>query len=216
LALSLVSLTPETLSRDLGEPVEEVMVIIGKHEVMGFDSKSIAELLGVTQEEVDQVRELQLYKNMLLLMKVEQSKGRIDTDNYWDAIEQVGLERLFERVKIERDGDFLLKVAAVANKAQRRTRGEQVLDPAAAGTRIPLTLSRRIVKKLHSDGTSEEGIEETMRINDGRMVHPTFGDVDALLSVSQKPFLPKDIAVKTVVHDPTVEELMDGFESDSW
>lgn len=209
-------MTAETLSRDLQEEVEDVMVVIGKHEVQGFDSRTIADLLGVTQEEIEQVQALQLYKNMLLLMKVEASKGRVATDLTWDGIEEVALTRLFERVQLERDSEFLLKVAAVANKAQRRTRPDQVLDPAAAGSRIPLTLTRRVVERVGSDGSTERGVEETMRINDGRMVHPTFGDVDKLLSVSPKQYLPKDVAVKTVSHDPTVSELMDEATKDSW
>lgn len=214
--MSLFSLTPESLSRDLGETVEEVMVIIGKHEVQGFDSKTISELLGVSAEDIDSVRQEDLYQKVLLLMKVEASKGRIQTDNMWDAIEEVGLERLFDRVKVERDGDFLLKVVAVANKAQRRTNQSRVLDPSQAGVRIPLTLTRRTVERFNSDGSREVGQEETMRINDGRMTQPTFGDVDALLSVSQKPFLDKAIEIKTVQHDPSVEDLLGDVESDSW
>lgn len=199
--MSLISMTAETLSRDLGEPVEEVMVIIGKHEVQGFDSKAISELLGVTQEEIESVRELQLYKNMLLLMKVEHSSSRLKSDNTIDAIEEVALERLFERVKLERDGDFLLKVAAVMNKMTRRTKPDNVLDPSQMGTRIPLTLTRRVVDRLHGDGSQSRETSEEMRINDGRMVHPSFGDVDALLSVSPQPFLPKAIEAK-LVHEP--------------
>ena len=203
-------MTAETLSRDLGETVEEVMVVIGKHEVMGFDTKSISESLGVAQEEIEAVRELQLYKNMLLLMKVEHSNSRIKSDSTIDAIEEVALERLFERVKLERDGDFLLKVAAVMNKMTRRTKPDNVLDPSQMGTRIPLTLTRRVVDRVSSDGSRETGTEEELRIGDGRMVHPTFGDVDALLSVSQKPFLPKDIQAKVVSQpDPDIEAMLD-------
>lgn len=214
--MSLITMTAETLSRDLGEPVEEVMVIIGKHEVQGFDSRTIAELLGVTQEEIDEVRGLQLYKNMLLLMKVEDSTSRLKSDNTIDAIEEVALERLFDRVKVERDAEFLLKVAAVMNKMTRRTKPNQVLDPAAAGTRIPLTLTRRVVERVGSDGGAERETTEQMRINDGRMVHPSFGDVDALLSVSPKPFLPKDIEVRTTQIDPTADDLLEDYEADSW
>lgn len=214
--MSLLSMTADSLSRDLGEPVEEVMVIIGKHEVQGFDSKTISELLGLTLTDIESVQATQLYQNILLLMKVEYSKGRVGVDLSWDGIEEVALERLFERVKVERDGDFLLKVAAVANKAQRRANPNKVLDPANAGTRIPLTLTRRTVERFGADGSREVGREETMRINDGRMTQPTFGDVDALLSVSQKPFMPKDIEVKVTHVDPTADDLLQDFQSDSW
>ena len=214
--MSLFTLTADSLTQTLGEVVEDVMVIIGKHEVQGFDSKTISELLGVSQEDVEAVQSQELYKNVLLLMKVENSKGRIQTDNMWDAIEEVGLERLFERVKLERDGDFLLKVVAVANKAQRRTSQSKVLDPSQAGVRIPLTLTRRTVERFASDGTGERATEETMRINDGRMTQPSFADVDTLLSVSQKPFLDKAIEIKTVHADPSADDLMQDIESENW
>ncbi len=215
--MTLLSMTAESLTIDLGETVEDVMVIIGKHEVQGFDSKGISELLGITADEVDEVRETQLYKNMLLLMKVEHSKSRTQVDLSWDGIEEVALNRLFERVKVERDGDFLLKVAAVANKATRRIDTNKVLDPSQAGARVPLTLTRRTVERFSGDGSREVSVEDTMRINDGRMVNPSFGDVDALLSVSQKPFTDKSIEAKLVMHDPNPEEMLKEIQdSESW
>ncbi len=209
-------MTPESLSRDLGEEIEEVMVIIGKHEVQGFDSKTISELLGVEQIEIEEVQAQQLYKNMLLLMKVEYSNSRLKSDNMIDAIEEVALERLFDRVKLERDGEFLLKVAAVMNRATRRAKPNNVLDPGSVGTRIPLTLTKRIVTRVHSNGGHETTEEQEMRIGDGRMANPTFSDIDQLLSVSPKPFMPKDVAVKIQAHEPDVQDMINEVKADSW
>src|SRR3546814_2301616 len=67
------------------------------------------------------------------------------------------LEGLSKRVGLEKDTDTLLRIAAVANKAQRRMtqKEEHVLDPASAVARVPLKLTKRFTEKLNHDGSVE-------------------------------------------------------------
>src|SRR3546814_10845513 len=79
-------------------------------------------------------------------------------DFTWDSIEATVLEGLSKRVGLEKDTDTLLRIAAVANKAQRRMtqKEEHVLDPASAVARVPLKLTKRFTEKLNHDGSVED------------------------------------------------------------
>jgi hypothetical protein len=203
-------MTPESLSRDLGEPVEDVHVIIAKHEVQGFERKVIAELMGLSNEDVESVASDETYKKVLLLMKVEHAKSRVSVDLTYDSLEELAVSKLYERVVHERDAEFLLKVAMMSNRATRRTKPNHVLDPSAVALRVPLTLTRRQVERFNADGTGETATEETLRIGDPRLQNPTFADVDSLLSVSAKPFMDKTVQIKAhpTQADPDPDEML--------
>jgi len=202
------------LTRQCGEEVPEILIIVAKHAVLDMDSKTIGELIGVSTEEIESLQDDPLYKNVHLLLKAATSGARVNAELGWDSLEEIAISRLLERVPLERDADFLLKVAAMANRATRRTKPE-ALDPGKVGTRVPLTLTARVVRRLHGDGSQEEASEVTIS---GSHTNPTFADVDGLLSVSQKPFMDKPMQIAThSTADPTADELYAGFDNDgSW
>jgi len=212
--VSLMTLNPAELSRQCGEPVQEIYVVIAKHEVLDMDSKTIAELLGVTQVEIEELQAEPLYQKVLMLLKAASSQAKVNTELGWDELESIAVGKLLERVPLERDGDFLLKVATLANRATRRMKPQGHLDPLTAGVRVPLTLTARSVRRLHGNGTQEMVEERTVSLNGGH-TNPTFADVDQLLQVSPRPFMDKVMQIEThATADPTVDELLG--EVDNW
>lgn len=202
--MSLAALTIDSIQRILGKPTEEMYLIVAKNSVLGLESEQIAQILGVTRQEIDDLQLNQDYRDVRLLVGAEYAKTLSEKDMSWDGIEAQALENLAKRVPNERDTDTLLRIAAVANKAQRRqSRTEQVLDPAMASTRVPLTLTRRFTERINnSTGSIERTETQQISLMNGSAVNPTFGDIDSLLGVSARPRIPGKIAFKT--HDPDV------------
>lgn len=186
-------LTIESLGSQLGRVVSEMEVIIAKNDIAGLPAGSIAKVLGVTKDEIETFQLTQEYKDVRLLLGAEAAKLNTSKDSDWDAIEAFALGKLRERVPHERDTDTLLKIAAVANKAERRTQNQtnNLLDPSSASVRVPLQLSRRIIERIMTDGTRER--EETQQISlmNGTAVNPSFAEIDKALGVSikSKPIL---------------------------
>lgn len=212
--MSLMTLNSAELSRQCGEEVAEIYVVIAKHEVLDMDAKTIGELLGVTQDEVVQLQQEPLYQKVLTLLKASTSQARVDAELGYDTLESMAVTKLIERMPFERDVDTLLKVATMANRATRRTKPVGPLDPLAAGVRVPLTLSMRTVRRLHSNG-SQEHIEERQVSLDGGHTQPSFADVDSLLQVSPRPFMgDKQMIIETQTPgDPSVDDLMRELDS---
>jgi hypothetical protein len=209
--MSVMTMTAEQLSQQLDVAVPDMYVVIAKNSIVGMDASTIAELLGVDKSEIDEIQTEQVYRDCRLLLASEYAKSQVETDFNWDGIESEALKGLAKRVPYEKDTETLLRIASIANKAQRRNSPNQnrVLDPAAGGTRVPITLTHRIVKKLNKDGSATQTVERQISVTDGTAQNPTFEDIDSLLGVTHKPKIAKEIKVQTHEPDFTLDDIPD-------
>ncbi|MGL5935888.1 MAG: hypothetical protein ACRCZI_09740 [Cetobacterium sp.] len=178
------ALTIDSLKVILGREVEEIHLTIAKSSVLGLDAEVIANTLGVTRNEIEELMESADYKDVRLLVGAEQAKERVERDYGWDGIEGSALKKLGRRVELENDTDTLLRIAAVANRATRRTAPpkESPLDPSQAGARVPLTLTKRFTEKLNGAGQVIERSEtQQISVLNGSALNPTFKEVNSLL-----------------------------------
>lgn len=212
--MNMMVMTADSLSKQVNAPVPEIYVTIAKNSIVGLDSASIAELLGCERTEVDQVLDDQVYKDIRLLMAAEYARGKIDADFSWDSLEQQALKNLSKRMHLEQDPDFNLRVAVMANKAQRRMTdsGPKVLDPSQGGARVPLNLTSRIVKRLNAK-TGDASIEVTrsVSVTDGTAVNPTFEDIDHMFGVSARPMVVENATARTTDAEFSVEDMAESF-----
>jgi hypothetical protein len=184
--MSLMAVTSKSLSQDLGKEVPDIYVVVAKHSVMGSLPESICEVLSCSREELTEIENDSLYKEVRQLIGAIQLQSKADSETGWDALEQMAVKKLVEKINFEKDSEFLLRVAAVANKAQRRSAPQQgVLDPSSAGQRTTINLTTRFLQRLTATGP--ELMKEThLSIGDGSMTNPKFEEVDDLLSVSER------------------------------
>lgn len=175
----------ESLKVMLGREVPEIHLTIAKASVMGLDPDTIANSLGVEKAEIEELMQESEYKDVRLLVGAEEAKQRVQRDSGWDGIESTALEKLGQRVTRENDTETLLKIAAVANRAQRRVAPPKEagpLDPSQAGARVPLTLTKRYTEKLSDSGRVIERSEiQQISVLNGSAVNPSFTEVNELL-----------------------------------
>jgi hypothetical protein len=199
--MSFVELTSESVGHIIGEEVPDAYVLVAKNSVMGLDAFAIADLLGVDESEVRQIQEDEVYKSVRLIIAAKHSESKLETDATWDAIELKTLRLINKRLDITQSLSMedALRVAAVANRAQRRQElnKNQPLDAGAAGQRVNLTLTRRIREKLTQEGSAERETTEQISIRDGTMGNPSFADVDKHLGVSTRTRIPSNLSFRT-------------------
>jgi hypothetical protein len=202
--MSLMNVTAKSLTQDLATEVPEIYVVIAKHAVLGMDRDSICEVLGCTDAELAEVENDSLYKQVRQIVGAAQAQARVSQTVSIDAVEEMAWAKLAERMPYEKDSEFLLRVAAVANKAVRRQGPQQnVLDPSRAAGRTAITLTQRLVRKL-SNGAGEISEERSISIVDGTMKQASFDEVDSLLSVSDS--IPRAALIETKTAIPSTEE----------
>lgn len=189
------ALTVESLKTILNREVQEVVLTVAKSSVFGMDSVAIAEALGVEKGEIDDLMGTDDYKDVRLLVGAEHQKEKVERDSGWDGIETSALTKLARRVTIESDTETLLKIAAVANKAQRRTNPPKEmtpLDAGSAGQRIPLQLTKRYTEKLLAGQVIERSETQQISILNGSAVNPSFDEVQAELSQAAEQGVNRD------------------------
>lgn len=191
-------LTQDSIKAALNREIAEEILVVAKLHVNGMDVDSIAQILGSTREEVDELFHTQDFKDVRLLVGVEQARLRTGNDSTWDGIENTALEGLSKRVHLERDTDTLLRIAAVANKAQRRLSQSQahVLDPANAQTRVPLKLTKRFTEKINADGSLERSTTQEVSVVNGTAKTPTFESINEIFTIRTNP--PAHAVTRTV------------------
>lgn len=183
-------LTQDSIKAALNREIAEEILVVAKLAVNGMDEESIAQILGSTKEEVRELFDSQDYKDVRLLVGVEHARLRAGNDHTWDGIENTALEGLSKRVHLERDTDTLLRIAAVANKAQRRLSQstQHVLDPANAQTRVPLKLTKRFTEKINSEGQVVERSEtQEVSVVNGTAKTPSFESINEIFAIRGNP-----------------------------
>lgn len=217
-------LTQDTIKAALNRDIAEEILVIAKLAVNGMDADSIATILGSTREEVDELLQSQDYKDVRLLVGVEHARLRAGNDHTWDGIENTALEGLSKRVHLERDTDTLLRIAAVANKAQRRLsqNREHILDPANAQTRVPLRLTKRFTEKLNSDGDVVER-QETQEISvvNGTAKTPSFESINEIFAIqgapvhtTSQPNRPTHATSRALANEEELQRFLKGMPDD--
>src|SRR3546814_16661279 len=81
-----------TLFRSFGREIPEEILIIAKMAVVGMAPDRIAETLGSSKVEVEEILESQDYKDVRLLVGVEHARLSSSKDFTWDSIEATALE----------------------------------------------------------------------------------------------------------------------------
>jgi hypothetical protein len=213
--MNLLDITHESLSRQLDREVPEVYVIIAKHSVLGMDEEAIREVIGCERDELTEIMNDPIYREVRLFVGAAHMQAGVDQTTGWDKLEQLALGNLVRRAELPNvDPEFMLRVAAIANKAQRRAsagKDQGILDP-SAGKTAKISISTRLVQSFNRAGEETRSIEKSVSIHDGTAENPSFDEIDNLLNISAQPALPRQLEVKTHTPDVDFEDLDDAME----
>lgn len=228
----LLDLTIERVRQELDRPVPELHLAIAKHLVVGMDARGIADVFGVTAEDVREIEEDSDFEEVRLFVAAAYADAQTDSDISWDAVEQQALKNLSLTVSNNKDPELNLRIAAVANKASRRHRAfTKPLDSSGAGRIVKLTLTERTVRRLevsdvkviapHANGVevlpSEspanegEAVERELTVEvESSSASPSFAEIDQLLGVSRGTYADVVESATPLTPDDIVEGIRRG------
>ena len=209
--MNLHEINAEILERELEvESVPGMFVLIAKHQVMGLANEQIAEVLGAELVDVQECESDELYQRVKGFIGGVYAAQAADQTSGWDGIESIAIGQLLKRLPFERDGEFLLKVAAVANRATRKHQqmNNNVLDPSLRAGRSTITLTQRLVSKMNGRGGQETEETRQLSIRDGSMSNPSFAEIDSLLTVRNVPVIDQQLDIQTRTPEPNQADLL--------
>lgn len=113
----------------------------------------IAKLLDATEESILKIMELEDYKEIERQIKLEQVEQNSTFNNEWDALEKRSLQIIKDNLQYNRDGEFALRVAAITNRAKRRSvNNDANTIPAQAGMRAVISLPMQFITNIQNNG----------------------------------------------------------------
>lgn len=124
---------------------------IAKFRYNGISDADIANVLHLTADEFSKLLESPEYKAISSEFQLETQEANIDIDADWDHVEREALGILKTTMEWNRDPETALKVAAIANKAQRRHRGNNALHSADLGARKVINLHQFFVGQINNN-----------------------------------------------------------------
>ena len=118
---------------------------------MGVPDTQIAEAVGLDQSMICIIRQGEDFKRMYGELMADQLAERAEMDEGWDGVEKQAIKIVSESLKWNKNPDFALKAALVANKAIRR--GQSPLNavlPTDMGPRVVINLNQSFVNKMQN------------------------------------------------------------------
>lgn len=118
---------------------------------------NIAKAVGLTEGRISQIIATEDFSKMLEGLAEDKFDQYTTLNEGWDNIEAIALNNVIGILKHNMDGDFSLRAATMANRAQRRGRfGNQPID-GRQGARAVFHLSANFVEKLQQNNITING-----------------------------------------------------------
>ena len=114
----------------------------------GISEREAGVAVGFSESRVSQLLQDEDFQSILAEKQQEILAQYIDVNDKYDALEKSALTNLVENLKFNRDPDFNLRVAMLANRAVRRgkmTHTQQPLSATDAGQRLVLNFSPNFI-----------------------------------------------------------------------
>lgn len=154
-------ITIEECESEQGRTIPQLEYDIARSLVSGMAPEIIAEAYGFEVAELTELIASEEFNGLRGIIAARHHELSLGTDDALDALENTAAKNLLDITRLHKsDGEFNLKVLAVANKAQRRNRRSTsvALDPAAGRNRVSLKLSQRVIDRINGVET-ERSIE---------------------------------------------------------
>lgn len=160
---------------ELGFEVDDTDILIASYLCHGMSQSEICETLAVDAKDLMQLVEGEEFQAIRQVIQLEIASSKIDIDGGWDSAERMALEAVNDFVgENQLDIDMALKIAAIANKAERRgEKGNQVIGGQQGGL-VTISLKQTFVQALQTGGVAKEIPQGTAQVVVGESleIHP--------------------------------------------
>ncbi len=133
---------------------------IARMAAFEIPSVQIARAMGLTEGRVSQIVNSDEYKVVLASVSTEFFEQNQLLNDGWDSIEATSLNTLMTNLQWSNDPDFALRVAAVANKANRRGSISNRMIDGQMGARAVFHLTANFIDKLNQINVTNGATEK--------------------------------------------------------
>ena len=160
---------------------EKVYERIAQLALIDVPQRQIAQAVQLSEAMIsDIVNHDEKFKEILAEKSIAHHEEQRIVNEGWDAVEALSIKGIVDTLAQTHDPEFLLKAAAVANKAQRRGKLNQAIPTNGDAGRVVINLNGAFVDKLQ---------QNNVQINVGERPELVQKDSDALSAKHLKTML---------------------------
>ncbi len=137
---------------------QEQLATFLAHGMSGVD---IAATLGLSEGRISQLKDDPVVQEVLAAKLTQLAREQQELNEGWDAVEKRGIQIVQEHMRINKEPNFALRAATLANRAVRRGVSNANTIPATSGQRVTISLNVNFTKQLQA------GRAETARVING-------------------------------------------------
>lgn len=140
------------MSMSVGQRYGEKYELIANMQSQDILESEILLVVGCAAEQFAEIQLDPDYVAMRAQVAQEKFNAIQNKNEGWDAVEERALENILTNLTWMKNPDYALKVAAVANRANRRTKSNHnvTLSPEALGARIVINLNQQFVDRIQA------------------------------------------------------------------
>lgn len=141
----------------LGFEVEDTDILISSYMCHGMSQSEICDTLGVESGELKALVESEDFQSIRQVVQLEIARGKVDIDGGWDSAERAAIHSVNEYIDANPlDIDTALKIASVANKAERRgEKANQAIGGQQGGV-VTISLKQTYVNAIQNGNQMKE------------------------------------------------------------
>jgi hypothetical protein len=152
---------------------------VAKMLSLGVAESDVAEVVGVTPAAISQLKTRADFAEVFSAEMSRVYEEQRELNEGWDSIEKKALRVIDDNLKWNKNPDFALRAAMVANKANRRGSQNQPIDVGRMGSRAVVQLNVAFVNKLQGHGHISHAAANLADGNGNSITTPAMGAVTA-------------------------------------
>jgi len=181
-------ITRERAEVELVLDVDEATFGVVRSLYAGMSPEGVAKAYSVPVEEITELIRQPEYMQLSAWYHAQSISREHNVDEGWESLESQAVKNLNDVMTLNKDPELNLKIATIANRAQRRHKqpSSTPLDPNKSGRLVTISLNERYVKEL-GDGTTQV-VERSATVDTlQEFSQPTLDDLSGCLGTSGKP-----------------------------
>ena len=150
----------------------EVEILIASYLCSGLSQMAICETLGVDDGELSELVNTNDFQSIRQIVQMDMAKSKQDIDGGWDSAERMALQAINEHIDNVgiKNVDEALKIASIANKAERRGSKQTQAIGGHQGGILTLSLTQNFIGKIQGGRHKNELPVGSIQVIDGESI----------------------------------------------
>lgn len=158
------------MGQSLTDTQREKLDKIARMRLHEVPLSEIAAIVGISESRISQICATEQYQEIYSKLAYEIVEQYNTLNDGWDSVEALALDCVVKHLEWQKDPDFALRAATMANRANRRGRFNNVPLQGRTDVRAVINLSAKFVQKFEQHFTPQPNVPRNLNGNPDKKI----------------------------------------------